>query len=114
MGRDAATSDGATTGSSNKRTKHQNDVSSKSIDKQNYEIAVIDLTIEDPVHPITEAEYQKMEVFLGQFYRSPLSEEFTKPISALYPDDPNVRLHHRSIDVAVALAMQLSYDFVFL
>ncbi|VEU41210.1 unnamed protein product [Pseudo-nitzschia multistriata] len=43
-------------------------------------------TMDDPVDPITEVQYGKLEVLMEQFCRVPLLSEFSRPVSLLHPE----------------------------
>ena len=43
-------------------------------------------TLDDPVPPITEVEYENIEALLEQFCKVPLLSEFSRPVSLLHPE----------------------------
>lgn len=50
---------------------------------------VLDLvhpTMDDPVQPITEAEYYNLDQMMEQFCRVPLLAEFSRPVALLHPE----------------------------
>jgi hypothetical protein len=45
--------------------------------------------MDDPVEPITEIEYGKLEALMEQFCRVPLLAEFSRPVALLHPEVSN-------------------------
>jgi hypothetical protein len=43
-------------------------------------------TMDDPIKPITAAEYENLQALLVQFCRVPLLAEFSRPVSLLHPE----------------------------
>ncbi|KAL3920604.1 MAG: hypothetical protein SGILL_003178 [Bacillariaceae sp.] len=47
-------------------------------------------TMDEPVEPITDAQYQKLDEVMKQFCKVPLLAEFSRPVAVLHPELMNV------------------------
>jgi hypothetical protein len=50
-------------------------------------------TMEDPVKPITDVEYENLEALFVQFCRVPLLAEFSRPVALLHPEVSEIYWH---------------------
>jgi hypothetical protein len=50
-------------------------------------------TMEDPVTPITDVEYENLEALFVQFCRVPLLAEFSRPVALLHPEVSEIYWH---------------------
>lgn len=60
-------------------------------------------TIDDPVPPITEADYENVEALMENFCKVPLLAEFSRPVALLHPEVSN--------ELALQLCRICQYNF---